>query len=128
MESSHVDGEEQGATAQASRHAPLGLGPRLAETTSHDLASRSLIEKYRVQTVSPFSPTRTMQYYGEDNPILLYVVGLATLSLFYVLFRRDPEAAVPYNVTPPEEIAPGWKGEVLDNLSMKVLGTIPLRI
>lgn len=69
-----------------------------------------------------------MQYYGEDNPILLYVVGLATLSLFYVLFRRDPEAAVPYNVTPPEEIAPGWKGEVLDNLSMKVLGTIPLRI
>jgi hypothetical protein len=62
-----------------------------------------------------------MQDYEGHNPILLYVVGLVTLSLFYILFRRDPEAAVPYNVTPPEQIKSGWKGEVLDNLSMKVL-------
>lgn len=62
-----------------------------------------------------------MQHYEEYNPLLLYAVGLATSYLLYVLLRRDPEAPVPYHVTPPEQIRPGWKGEVLEDLSMKVI-------
>lgn len=61
-----------------------------------------------------------MKRFEEYNPLLLYAVGVATLSLFYLLFRSDPEAAVPYNVAPPEQVKPGWKGEVLEKLSMKV--------
>lgn len=58
----------------------------------------------------------------EYNPILLYAVGVASLYLLYTLLKSDPEAAVPYHVTPPEQIRPGWKGEVLKDLSMKVGG------
>ncbi|KAJ4297478.1 Meiotic Sister-Chromatid recombination aldehyde dehydrogenase [Kalmusia sp. IMI 367209] len=64
-----------------------------------------------------------MERLEDYNPLLLYVIGVATLYLFYSLLRSDPEAAVPYHVTPPEQIKPGWKGEVLPELSMKVSGS-----
>jgi hypothetical protein len=61
-----------------------------------------------------------MDQFEDHNPLLLYAVSLVTLYLVYRLLRTDPEVAVPYNVTPPEQVAPGWKGEVLHELSMKV--------
>lgn len=61
-----------------------------------------------------------MDRLGEYNSYVLAAVGALTLTLFYFLFRADPEAAVPYNVTPPEQIRPGWKGEVLEEPSLKV--------
>lgn len=56
----------------------------------------------------------------DHNPLLLYAVSLATLYLIYHFLKTDPEVAIPYNVVPPEQVAPGWKGEVLHELSMKV--------
>ncbi|OAG05014.1 aldehyde dehydrogenase-like protein [Paraphaeosphaeria sporulosa] len=64
-----------------------------------------------------------MERFEDHNPLLLYAVGVVTLYLFYRLFRIDPEAAVTYNVAPPGQVAPGWKGEVLQELSMKVPGS-----
>ncbi|KAK7179239.1 aldehyde dehydrogenase [Paraphaeosphaeria sporulosa] len=64
-----------------------------------------------------------MERFEDHNPLLLYAVGVVTLYLFYRLFRTDPEAAVTYNVAPPGQVAPGWKGEVLQELSMKVPGS-----
>lgn len=82
--------------------------------------SRSLLKIIQGPNIDVLSSTRTMERLVEYNPLLLYAIGLVTLSLFYLLFRNDAEAAVPYNVTPPEQIRPGWKGEVLDELTMKV--------
>lgn len=48
------------------------------------------------------------------------LVGVATINLLQILFRLDPEAAVPYDVTPPPETKPGWKGEMLKEPSIKV--------
>ncbi|PVI06687.1 aldehyde dehydrogenase-like protein [Periconia macrospinosa] len=43
--------------------------------------------------------------------------------LIAYLVRKDPEAPVPYTVDAPEQIAEGWKGEVLDELTLKVSGS-----
>ncbi|KAF9738260.1 hypothetical protein PMIN06_001796 [Paraphaeosphaeria minitans] len=64
-----------------------------------------------------------MGRFEDHNPLLLYAVGVLTLYLFYRLFRNDPEAAVPYNVAPLEQVAPGWKGEALQELTIKVPGS-----
>ena len=64
-----------------------------------------------------------MERLEEHNPLLLYAITVATLSILYFLFRTDSEAAVPYNVSSPEQATPGWKGKVLEDLTMKV-GTI----
>lgn len=61
-----------------------------------------------------------MERFEDYNTYILGTIGAATIILFYFLLRSDPEAAVPYNVTPPEQIKPGWEGEVLEDPSMKV--------
>ena len=45
--------------------------------------------------------------------------GLCILIAYLV--RKDPEAAVPYTVDAPEQIEPGWKGEEVEQTTLKVL-------
>jgi delta 1-pyrroline-5-carboxylate dehydrogenase len=61
-----------------------------------------------------------MERLEDYNAYVVGIVGALTLSVFYLLLRSDPEAAVPYNVTPPQQSMPGWKGEVLEEPSLKV--------
>jgi hypothetical protein len=61
-----------------------------------------------------------METLEDYQPYLLSCIGISTLVLFYLLFRKDPEAAIPYNVTPPEQSKPGWKGQVLEEPALKV--------
>lgn len=65
-----------------------------------------------------------MEHLEEYNTYVLGAIGAVTLVAFYFLFRGDPEAAVPYNVTPPQQVKPGWKGEVLEEPSLKVRAEI----
>ncbi|KAF2689379.1 ALDH-like protein [Lentithecium fluviatile CBS 122367] len=64
-----------------------------------------------------------MEHLEGYNTYVLGAIGALTLGLFYILLRSDPEAPVPYNVTPPEQSQPGWKGEVLEEPSLKVSGS-----
>jgi hypothetical protein len=66
----------------------------------------------------------TMEHLDEYSKLALGAIGVLTAIVFYVLFRSDPEAAVPYNVTPPNEAQPGWKGEVLEEPSLKVMSVV----
>ncbi|KAF2017347.1 Aldedh-domain-containing protein [Aaosphaeria arxii CBS 175.79] len=52
-----------------------------------------------------------------------YGVGVVTLLVLYYLVKSDPEKAVPYNVTAPEQVKSGWKGEILKEPSLKVSGS-----
>jgi delta 1-pyrroline-5-carboxylate dehydrogenase len=65
-----------------------------------------------------------MEHLEDYSTFILGIIGVLTLYLFYVLLRNDPEAAVSYNVTPPEQSRPGWKGEVLEELCLKVRSTV----
>jgi hypothetical protein len=60
-----------------------------------------------------------MELPDDKTPLLVSAIGLITLYLAYLLLHSDPEAAVPYNVAPPEQARPGWKGEVLDEPGLK---------
>jgi delta 1-pyrroline-5-carboxylate dehydrogenase len=64
-----------------------------------------------------------MERFEDYNAYVLGAIGALTLGLFYILLRSDPEAAVAYNVTPPEQSNPGWKGEVLEEPTLKVRPT-----
>lgn len=99
------------------RHRTL-IGP----STSHDLSPSVAFALQNLQGPATNPPTRIMERLEDHNPLLLYAVGVATLYLFYRLLRTDPEVAIPYHVAPPEQAALGWKGEVLQELSMKVSG------
>lgn len=61
-----------------------------------------------------------MDSLDEYSTYVLGVVGAATLYFVYLLLRTDVEAPVSYHVTPPEQIQPGRKGEVLQEPSLKV--------
>lgn len=60
-----------------------------------------------------------MELPADPQPLLLGGIGLVTVYFAYLLLRSDPEAPVPYHVEPPEQIRPGWKGEVLEEPSLK---------
>ncbi|KAF2792407.1 aldehyde dehydrogenase-like protein [Melanomma pulvis-pyrius CBS 109.77] len=64
-----------------------------------------------------------MERLEDYSSYILGVIGILTLALSYFLLRTDPEAAVPYAVTPPAQAQPGWKGEVLAEPSLKVSGS-----
>jgi len=64
-----------------------------------------------------------MERFEDYNTFVLGAIGALTLGLCYILLRSDPEAAVPYNVAPPEPSKPGWKGEVLEEPTLKVFTT-----
>ncbi|KAF1997864.1 aldehyde dehydrogenase [Amniculicola lignicola CBS 123094] len=59
----------------------------------------------------------------EYNLYVLGAIGAATVLLLYFLLRTDAEVAVPYNVAPPDQATPGWKGDVLEKPSLKVSGS-----
>ena len=56
----------------------------------------------------------------EYSTYVLGAVGAATLYFLYLLLRTDYEAPVPYHVPPPEQAQPGWKGQVLQEPTLKV--------
>ncbi|KAH6618840.1 Aldehyde/histidinol dehydrogenase [Boeremia exigua] len=59
----------------------------------------------------------------EYRTYVLGAVSAATLCFLYLLLRTDAEAPVPYHVTPPEQAQPGWKGQVLQEPTLKVSGS-----
>ncbi|KAI8934513.1 hypothetical protein NX059_008213 [Plenodomus lindquistii] len=60
----------------------------------------------------------------NDFSIALYgSLWVAALAFIWITCRADPEAAVKYEVEPPEQAQPGWKGEVLEKPSIKVSGS-----
>lgn len=61
-----------------------------------------------------------MELLDDYNTYVLGTIGALTLAFFYFLLRSDPEAPVTYNVTPPAESQPGWTGEPLEELTLKV--------
>ena len=60
-----------------------------------------------------------MEQFDEYSSYVLGAVGAVTLCFLYLLLRTDAEAPVPYNVTPPEQAQPGWRGEVLQEPTLK---------
>lgn len=58
------------------------------------------------------------------NWIVHHVVTIAFTSVAVAvavyLLKPDPEAAIDYEVPLPEQCEPEWKGEVLENPSIKV--------
>ena len=52
--------------------------------------------------------------------LLLTSVVVAVTGLVIILVKPDSEAAVDYDVPLPQQCQPGWKGEVLENPSIKV--------
>jgi hypothetical protein len=56
----------------------------------------------------------------EHGAYVLAAVGAVTLCTLYLLLRTDVEAPVPYSVEPPEQARSGWKGEVLEQPTLKV--------
>jgi hypothetical protein len=60
----------------------------------------------------------------EGLPLYASIAVTFLLALVLLLwFSRDPEAAVKYTVSPPPQIHPDWKGEILDTPSIKVSGS-----
>lgn len=64
-----------------------------------------------------------MERLNDPSLSVLSAIGVATLFVLYFLLRKDDEAPVPYQVTPPEQVRPGWKGEVLEEPNLKVCST-----
>ncbi|KAF2116810.1 Aldehyde/histidinol dehydrogenase [Lophiotrema nucula] len=59
----------------------------------------------------------------DFNVPILGAVGLVTLLIAYYLFRSSAEAAVPYHVAAPGQVQAGWKGEPLEQPSLKTSGS-----
>lgn len=58
-----------------------------------------------------------------DNDFSLVLYGslwVMALVFIWITCRADPEAPVVYNVEPPAQAAPGWKGQVLEKPALKV--------
>jgi hypothetical protein len=58
---------------------------------------------------------------GDFFTVLYGSLWIAALSAIWFFCRADPEAPVKYVVEPPEQANPGWKGEVLEKPTLKVL-------
>jgi hypothetical protein len=56
----------------------------------------------------------------DYSTYVLGAVGAATLYFLYLLLRTDIEAPVLYHVPSPEQAQPGWKGQVLQEPTLKV--------
>ncbi|KAF3052190.1 Meiotic Sister-Chromatid recombination aldehyde dehydrogenase [Didymella keratinophila] len=64
-----------------------------------------------------------MEHLDEYSTLVLGAVSAATLLFLYLLLRTNPEAPVPYNVAPPEQAQPGWRGQILQEPTLKVSGS-----
>jgi hypothetical protein len=58
----------------------------------------------------------------EDGLPQVLTLGILALTAIYAFTRlfTDPEAGVVYNVSEPEQLAEGWKGEVLEEPTLTV--------
>jgi hypothetical protein len=56
---------------------------------------------------------------GIPTILVLAIVALISIYAFTTLFT-DPESAVDFDVPEPEQLRPDWKGEILENPSIKV--------
>lgn len=57
---------------------------------------------------------------GLPALLVLVIVALISIYTFTKLFT-DPEGVIPtYDVPEPEQLSPHWKGEILENPSIKV--------
>ena len=57
---------------------------------------------------------------NDFNVVLYGSLWLAALAFIWVFARADPEDPMKYEVDPPEQAEPGWKGEVLEKPGLKV--------
>ncbi|ORX93281.1 Aldehyde/histidinol dehydrogenase, partial [Clohesyomyces aquaticus] len=64
-----------------------------------------------------------MERLEDFNLLVLGAIGTATLFCLYLLLKKDYEAPVSYNVTPPTQIQPGWQGGILEEPTLKVAGS-----
>ena len=81
---------------------------------------------------SPFVSSMDYLAIPEDVPlnirtIAAVLVTLLTAWLAYRFSRTDTEAAVAFNVSPPEQCSPGWQGEALDPPSIKITGSTAIQ-
>lgn len=58
---------------------------------------------------------------GDFYTVLYGSLWVAALSVIWFFCRADPEAPEKYVVELPEQAKPGWKGEVLDKPTLKVI-------
>jgi hypothetical protein len=58
----------------------------------------------------------------EDDLSLYASIACASLLVAFALYQfwTDPEAAIDYSTPEPAQIHPDWKGEILENPSIKV--------
>jgi acyl-CoA reductase-like NAD-dependent aldehyde dehydrogenase len=59
--------------------------------------------------------------------IAAVVSGLVTLWLLYRLLRSDPEKPAIVSIPAPEQCAPGWIGQALDQPAIKVSGSTAIQ-
>jgi len=57
---------------------------------------------------------------GDFYTVLYSILWIVTLSATWYFCRADPEKFAKYEVEPPEQAKPGWKGDVLDKTTLKV--------
>jgi hypothetical protein len=61
-----------------------------------------------------------MDRFQESNAFIIVALSVLACLLSYYFLRSDAEAAIPYDVPPPKQAMPGWKGEVLEKPKLKV--------
>ncbi|KAI4215512.1 MAG: hypothetical protein LQ351_001981 [Letrouitia transgressa] len=73
--------------------------------------------------VSMFSLPSDLQRTSLSAALLIFFVLSLSCIFAYRVFSVDYEALVDFAITAPEQIDPGWKGEVLEKPSIKVSGS-----
>lgn len=62
-----------------------------------------------------------------SKTIITALGALVTIWLLYRLLRSDPGKPVKFSVATPEQCAPGWKGQELDQPTIKVSGSTAIQ-
>jgi hypothetical protein len=63
---------------------------------------------------------------GDFYTLFYGVLWAVAISIIWYFCRADPEKPVKYVVEPPEQAMAGWKGEVLEKPSLKVVPNLLL--
>jgi len=59
--------------------------------------------------------------------VLTCAAVILSTWLLYRFLRPDPENAVDFLVSPPDQCKPGWSGRILDDLTIKVPGSTAIQ-
>lgn len=62
-----------------------------------------------------------------DARVVATAICLTVAYIVYLAARQDPEKAVAFSITPPEQCRPGWQGKELENPSIKVPGSTAIQ-